>query len=324
MHKRTFIQAALTIAASGGLTLDAAAQTWPSRPITFITGFPPGGSTDLVTRIVAAQMSEVLGQSVIVENRPGASGSIASQFVARAAPDGYTIYLGTLTTHGINPVLQALPFDHINDFTMISQLGYYTNLVLVHADNPANTLGEWIAQTQQAPRPMNFGSPGVGTSGHLTGEYFKMLTGVRLNHIPYKGSAAALADLVGGQIDVMFDNLPSALGLVQSGKLRALAITSRERVTQLPDVPTLREAGVPEMVVDAWVGVMAPKGLAQSVVERLHQAIQASVNAPEVRRKLTERGVTIRTQSPEAFLAYVQSENEKWAKVIQMSGAQAN
>jgi len=306
------------------LTLDAAAQTWPSRPITFITGFPPGGSTDLVTRIVAAQMSEVLGQSVIVENRPGASGSIASQYVARAAPDGYTIYLGTLTTHGINPVLQTLPFDHINDFTMISQLGYYTNLVLVHADNPAKTLGEWIVQARQASRPMNFGSPGVGTSGHLTGEYFKMLTSVPLNHIPYKGSAAALADLVGGQIDVMFDNLPSALGLVQSGKLRALAITSRERVAQLPDVPTLMQAGVPEMVVDAWVGVMAPKGLAQPVLETLHRAIQTSVNAPEVRRKLAERGVTIRTQSPQEFLAYVQSENEKWAKVIQVSGAQAN
>jgi len=324
MKIRTCLCVAGLAAASFITVSTAQAQDYPTRPITFVTGFAPGGSTDLVARIVAAQMSEELGQSVIVENKPGAGGSIASQFVANAAPDGYTIYLGTLATHGINPVLRPLPFDHIKDFTMITQLGYYTNLVLVKADNPAKTLGEWITQAQVAPRAMNFGSPGVGTSPHLTGEYFKMLTGVRLNHVPYKGSAAALTDLVGGQTDVMFDNLPSALGLVQSGKLRALAITSRTRVAQLPDVPTLTQAGVPEMVVDAWVGVMAPTGLATPIRDKLYRVIVKSVNAPQVRAQLQARGVTIRTQTPDAFLAYVQSENQKWAKVIKMSGASAN
>jgi tripartite-type tricarboxylate transporter receptor subunit TctC len=327
MQKRSFIQTALAMVAGSLLAASPAAQAqdYPSRPIKFIVGFPPGGSTDLVTRIVAAQMSETLKQPIVVENRPGAGGNIASQFVASAAPDGYTIYLGTLATHGINPVLQKkLPFDHIKGFTMISQIGYYTNLVLVNPATPARTLGEWIGDARKAQRPMNFGSPGPGTSPHLTGEYFRILTGVDLVHVPYKGSAPALTDLAGGQLDVMFDNLPSALGLVQSGKLRALAITSRERVAQLPDVPTATEAGLPDMVVDAWVGVMAPAGLPKPVLDSLHKAIVSSVEAPQIRSKLQERGVTIRTSTPAEFLAYVKSENEKWAKVVQISGAQGN
>lgn len=328
MNKRTFAKTILAAMASGLLVAGptgALAQTYPSRPISFIVGFPPGGSTDLVTRILATQMAAELKQPVIVENKPGAGGNIASQFVAKAAPDGYTIYLGTLATHGINPVLQkSLPFDHIKDFTMISQVGYYTNLVLVNPATPVKTLGDWIAYAKKLGRPVNFGSPGAGTSPHLTGEYFKILTGVNLTHVPYKGSGPALTDLVGGHIDVMFDNLPSALSLVQSGKLRALAITSRERVSQLPDVPTAAESGLPEMVVDAWVGVMAPAGLPKPILDTLHKAIVSSLNVPEVRAKLEERGVTIRTSTPEEFLAYVKAENEKWAKVVKISGAKAN
>lgn len=328
MNKRTFVQAALaTMIASLSAVSPAGAQTqgYPSRPIKFIVGFPPGGSTDLVTRIVAAQMAEELKQPVVVENKPGAGGNIASQFVAGSAPDGYTIFLGTLATHGINPMLQKnLPFDHIKDFTFISQLGYYTNLVLVNPATPVKTLGEWISYAKKAGRPMNYGSPGSGTSPHLTGEYFKILTGIDLVHVPYKGSGPALTDLVGGQIDVMFDNLPSALGLVQAGKLRPLAITSRERVKQLPDVPTAVESGLPEMVVDAWVGVMAPAGLPKPILDSLHKAIVTSVDTPQVRSKLEERGVTIRTSQPNEFLAYIKSENDKWAKVIKISGAQPN
>ena len=328
MNKRTFAKAALAAMATGLLAVGptgALAQTYPSRPIKFVVGFPPGGSTDLVTRILATQMAEELKQPVIVENKPGAGGNIASQFVARAAPDGYTIYLGTLATHGINPVLHKnLPFDHVKDFTMISQVGYYTNLVLVNPATPAKTLGDWISYAKRLDRPVNFGSPGAGTSPHLTGEYFKILTGVNLKHVPYKGSGPALTDLVGGPIDVMFDNLPAALSLVQSGKLRALAITSRERVSQLPDVPTAAESGLPEMVVDAWVGVMAPAGLPKPIIDTLYKTIVSSLNVPEVRAKLEERGVTIHTSRPDEFLAYVKAENEKWAKVIKISGAQAN
>ena len=196
--------------------------------------------------------------------------------------------------------------------------------MLVNPATPVKTLGDWIAYAKKLGRPVNFGSPGAGTSPHLTGEYFKILTGVNLTHVPYKGSGPALTDLVGGHIDVMFDNLPSALSLVQSGKLRALAITSRERVSQLPDVPTAAESGLPEMVVDAWVGVMAPAGLPKPILDTLHKAIVSSLNVPEVRAKLEERGVTIRTSTPEEFLAYVQAENEKWAKVVKISGAKAN
>ena len=327
MEKRTLIRLALAAAASGllGTGHTAHAENYPARPIKFVVGFPPGGSTDLVTRIVAAQMALELKQPVIVENKPGAGGNIASQFVANAPPDGYTIYLGTLATHGINPVLQKnLPFDHIKDFTMVTQLGYYTNLVLVNPSTPVKTLGDWISYAKKAQRPMNFGSPGSGTSPHLTGEYFKILTGVDLVHVPYKGSGPALTDLVGGQLDVMFDNLPSALGLVQSGKLRALAITSRERVPQLPEVPTAAESGLPDMVVDAWVGVMAPANLPKPILNSLHQAITKSVANPQVRDKLQERGVTIRTSRPDEFLAYVKSENDKWSRVVKLSGAQAN
>jgi len=328
MNKRTFIHAALATLATGLLSTGSAGaqpQNYPSRPIKFIVGFPPGGSTDLVTRIVATQMAEELKQPVVVENKPGAGGNIASQFVANSTPDGYTIFLGTLATHGINPMLQKnLPFDHIKDFSFISQLGYYTNLVLVNPSTPVKTLGEWISYAKKLSRPVNFGSPGAGTSPHLTGEYFKILTSVDLVHIPYKGSGPALTDLVGGQLDVMFDNLPSALGLVQAGKLRPLAITSRERVKQLPDVPTAVESGLPEMVVDAWVGVMAPAGLPKPILDSLHKAIVNSVNTPQVRSKLEERGVTIRTSQPDEFQAYIKSENEKWAKVIKISGAQPN
>lgn len=270
-------------------------------------------------------MAEELKQPVIVENKPGAGGNIASQLVAGSLPDGYTIYLGTLATHGINPVLQKkLPFNHIKDFTMISQIGYYTNLVLVSPGTPVKTLAEWIAYAKETRRPMNFGSPGTGTSPHLTGEYFKILTGVNLTHVPYKGSGPALTDLAGGQIDVMFDNLPSALGLVKGGKLRALAITSRERISQLPDVPTAIEAGLPDMVVDAWVGMMAPANLPKPIVDTLHNALTKSLDNPQVRAKLEERGVTIKTSQPDEFLAYVKSENEKWAKVVKISGAEAN
>lgn len=329
MKKRTLIRFALTVVATGALASALApaamADSYPSRPIKFVVGFPPGGSTDLVTRIVAAQMAEELKQPVIVENKPGAGGNIASQFVAGSPPDGYTIYLGTLATHGINPVLQKkLPFNHIKDFTMISQIGYYTNLVLVSPGIPVKTLGEWIAYAKETRRPMNFGSPGTGTSPHLTGEYFKILTGVNLSHVPYKGSGPALTDLVGGQIDVMFDNLPSALGLVKGGKLRPLAITSRERISQLPDVPTAIEAGLPDMVVDAWVGMMAPQNLPKPIVQTLHNALTKSLDNPQIRAKLEERGVTIKTSQPDEFLAYVKSENEKWAKVVKISGAEAN
>ena len=329
MKKRTLIRFALTAVATGALATALApaamADSYPSRPIKFVVGFPPGGSTDLVTRIVAAQMAEELKQPVIVENKPGAGGNIASQLVAGSLPDGYTIYLGTLATHGINPVLQKkLPFNHIKDFTMISQIGYYTNLVLVSPGTPVKTLAEWIAYAKETRRPMNFGSPGTGTSPHLTGEYFKILTGVNLTHVPYKGSGPALTDLAGGQIDVMFDNLPSALGLVKGGKLRALAITSRERISQLPDVPTAIEAGLPDMVVDAWVGMMAPANLPKPIVDTLHNALTKSLDNPQVRAKLEERGVTIKTSQPDEFLAYVKSENEKWAKVVKISGAEAN
>ncbi|WP_447980905.1 MULTISPECIES: Bug family tripartite tricarboxylate transporter substrate binding protein [Pseudomonadota] len=301
-----------------------AESSYPDRPIKFVVGFPPGGTTDLVARIVAVKMGEELKQSVIVENKPGAGGNIASNFVAKAPADGYTIYLGTLATHSINPAIQKLSFDPVNDFTMIGQIGFYTNLVLVGPRTPAKNLAEFIAYAKQQPRPLTFGSPGNGTSGHLTGEFFKKAAGIDLVHVPYKGSGQALTDLLGGQIDVMFDNLPSALPLVESGKLRALAVTAENPVPQLPQVPTAVASGIKDMVVDVWVGLMAPHGVPQEIIEKLNKTIQNVAGDASTREKLLNRGISIRTSTPAEFSNYVKNEKIKWEEIVKNAHIDVN
>ncbi len=299
----------------------AAESAYPSQPIRFIVGFPPGGSTDIVTRILADSLSKELGQTVVVENKAGAGGIVAAGQVARAQPDGYTIFLGTVATNVINPMLRKqMDFDPIKDFTMIGQVGFYTNLILVNEKSSYSGLAGLIAAAKK--QPMTFSTPGAGTSPHMTGEYFKILSGADLQHIPYSGSGPALTALMGGHVDMAFDNLPAALGLVQSGKIKALAITSTQRIKELPDVPTANELGVKGMSVDAWVSVMGPAGIPADRVSILSDALLKVLKDPDTASKLEAKAVTIKGTTPQQLQQYIESETQKWREVIDKAGIQ--
>lgn len=299
----------------------AAESAYPSQPIRFIVGFPPGGSTDIVTRILADSLSKELGQTVVVENKAGAGGIVAAGQVARAQPDGYTIFLGTVATNVINPMLRKqMDFDPIKDFTMIGQVGFYTNLILVNEKSSYSGLAGLIAAAKK--QPMTFSTPGAGTSPHMTGEYFKILSGADLQHIPYSGSGPALTALMGGHVDMAFDNLPAALGLVQSGKIKALAITSTQRIKELPDVPTADELGVKGMSVDAWVSVMGPAGIPADRVSILSDALLKVLKDPDTASKLEAKAVTIKGTTPQQLQQYIESETQKWREVIDKAGIQ--
>src|SRR5699024_7978863 len=292
---------------------------YPEQPIHFVVGFPPGGSTDIVTRILAEGLSKELDQSVIVDNKPGAGGAIAASSAAKSKPDGYTIFLGTVATNVINPLLRpGLKFNPINDFTMIGQVGYYTNLILVSPESKHHDLQSLIADAKE--NPMSYSSPGAGTSPHMTGEYFKILTDTDILLAHYSGSAPALTALMGNHIEMAFDNLPAALGLVQSGSVRALAITSTERIKELPDVPTAEELGVTGMSVDAWVSVMGPANIPADRLKILSDALLNVLNNPDVVSKLEAKAVTIKGTRPDELQEYIAAETEKWHGVVETSG----
>lgn len=308
----------LTLTLSFGVVVPATAA-YPDQPIRFIVGFPPGGSTDIVARILAEGMTQELKQTVVVENKAGAGGTIAAGHVAQSKPDGYTIFLGTVATNVINPLLRTgLNFDPINDFTMIGEVGYYTNLVLVNADSPFSDLKALVERAKS--QPLSYSSPGPGTSPHMTGEYFKLLTKTDLQHIPFSGSGPALNALMGGHVDMGFDNLPAALALVQSGKVRALAITSTERIRELPDVPTAEELGVKDMSVDAWVSVMGPAGIPADRLSKLSAALRTTLSKPEIMSKLQDKAVTIKATTPQELDSYIRSETTKWRQVVDSAG----
>lgn len=321
MKAKKIVAASLAclVAAFSGSAVVAAESDFPSQPIRFVVGFPPGGSTDIVTRILAEGLTRELKQTVVVENKAGAGGIIAAGQVANAKPDGYTLFLGTVATNVINPLLRkSLAFDPIKDFTMIGEVGFYTNLILVNSGSKYKTLTELVAAGKK--QSMTYSSPGAGTSPHMTGEYFKLLSGMDLQHIPFSGSGPALTALMGGHVDMAFDNLPAALGLVQSGKIKALAITSTQRIKQLPDVPTADELGVKGMSVDAWVSVMGPAKIPADRLAILSNALIKVLHDPETASKLEANAITIKATKPEELLAYITSETAKWRDVIQKSG----
>lgn len=300
-----------------GFAHTVAAADFPSQPLHLLVGFPPGGSTDLVARILAEGLTEELDQAVIVENRPGAGGTIAAGQTAKAKADGHTIFLGTVATNVINPILhqESIQFDPINDFTMIGQVGYYTNVILVNNEAPYENLAELIEDART--NDLNYSSPGAGTSPHLTGEYFKLQTNTNLHHIPFSGSGPALTALLGNHVEVGFENLPAALNMIRSNQLKALAITSDERVEDLPDTPTTSEQGVPDMAVDAWVSIMGPQGIPTDRVQRLSDALIKVLNDDQTVDKLKAQGVTLKPTTPEELLEYIQLETKKWEEVIQ-------
>ena len=302
-----------------------AQEAWPAKPIKFVVPFPPGGATDILGRLAAAELNKAWGTQVVVENRGGAGGNIGAEAVARSPGDGYTMLVCTVGTHGINKSLYPkLGYDPEKDFVPVTLLALVPNVVVVHPSVKANNIKELIALLKANPGKIDFASSGNGTSIHLAGELFKSMTGTFMTHIPYRGSAPAIADLIGGQVQVMFDNLPSALPHIKSGKLRALAVTSEKRAAALPDVPTVAEAGVPGYEASSWFGIVAPAGTPKAVAEKTQQAIAKAWATPEVREKLLAQGAEPVANTPDAFGKFINAEIAKWAKVVKASGAKVD
>ena len=308
-------------------TPPASAQTdaYPSKPIRIVVPFPAGGTTDILARAVAQKITEAWGQSVVVDNRPGAGGNIGAELVAKSAPDGYTLLMGTVGTHAINTSLYAkMPFDHVKDFTPVVLVAGVPNVLVVHPSVPAKSVAELVAYAKANPGKLNFASSGSGTSIHLSGELFKTSAGVQMTHVPYKGSAPALTDLMGGQVQLMFDNLPSALPHIKAGKLRALAVTSTVRAPTLPDVPTIAESGFPGFEASSWFGLLAPAGTKPEVVAKLNAEVRKWLETPEAREKLASQGANAAGGTPEDFARHIAAETAKWARVVKESGAKVD
>ena len=296
------------------------APAWPTKPVKIVVTFPPGGAPDTLARVLADKWTQALGQTFTVDNKPGAGGNIGADFVAKSAGDGSTLLIATVGTHAINPALySAMPYNHIKDFTPVSFLASTPNLLVVNNAVPAKNVKELIALAGKTP--LTFGSSGSGTSIHLSGELFNTLAGVKMQHIPYKGRAQAVPDLLGGRITMIFDNMPSALPLVKSGDVRAIAVTSAKRSAAAPDIPTLAESGLPGFEASSWFALMAPAGLPKEVLARINAETARVMSLPDVRDKLTQLGLDVAPGSSEALASHIQTETTKWAKVVKESGA---
>ena len=304
--------------------LGAAAQSgdYPSRPIKWVVAYPPGGTTDLLARLMAQSLSQRLGQQVIVDNKPGGGNNIGTDFAVKAAPDGYTIFLVN-PANAINATLyKSLPFNFLNDLVPVAGITRVPNVMTVRKDFPAKTIQEFIEYGKRNPDKINMASSGAGTSVHLSGELFKFMSGTSMKHIPYKGAGPAITDLIGGQVDVLFDNMPSIVGHIRSGQVRALGVTSAERSPALPDVPAVGEV-VPGYEASAWFGAAAPKGTPPAVIARLNREFNAALADPAMKAKLADLGGVPIPGTPEQFWALHRMETEKWAKIVQFSGAKA-
>ncbi len=312
-----------------GLLLAVALPAWadeayPARPISLVVPFPAGGPTDIVARIVGGRMGELLGQPFVIDNRGGAGGSIGSDIVAKAPPDGYTILIGTLATHALNTlVLPSVPYDPVRDFEPIGELLVNPNVLLINPSLGVTSVQELIRLLKANPGKYGYASSGNGTPLHLAGELFKLRTGVDMPHVPYRGAAPALNDLMSGQIMIMFETPTSSVGFIRAGTIRALAVNSLQRCSALPDVPTMAEAGVPDYVTYTWNGLFAPAKTSRAIIERLNAASNRALDDPAVRAKLTELGTDVMGSSPEALGQLVKAELAKWAPIVKASGAKA-
>jgi tripartite-type tricarboxylate transporter receptor subunit TctC len=302
----------------------AAGQAYPSRPIKFVVPFAPGGGTDLVARIVSQRMSEGLGQPVVIENRGGAGGQIGTAFVAKSAPDGYTIVIGSTPLAIGHSLYKNLPYDILADFAPVSLVVLQPLLLVVNPSVPAQNLKELIALAKAQAGKLNYSSGGNGTGTHLSAELLKSMAGIDVVHVPYTGQAAALNGILANQISMGFDQPGTAIGHLKGGKLRAIAVTSKTRSPQLPDVPTVEEAGLPGYVVDSWFGVFAPRATPKAIVDRLGAEIARASQAPEVREKLVGAGFVVVGGTPAEFDAFVKSEVARWKRVVEVSGAKAD
>ncbi|WP_418146769.1 tripartite tricarboxylate transporter substrate binding protein [Variovorax paradoxus] len=308
------------------LPLAAAAQAngFPDKPIRIVVPFPPGGATDAAARLVAVKMGEHWGQPVVVDNRAGAGGNVGSDLVAKAPADGYTLVMGVTGSHAINTSLYSrMPYDPVADFVAISQVAVVPNVLVVHPSVPAKNLAELVALAKKEPGKLNYASLGNGTAAHLGMEMLKSEAGVDITHVPYKGSAPAVSDLLAGQVQMMVDGLPSALPHVKAGKLRAIALTSLHRAPSLPGLPTIAET-YPGFYADAWSGLFAPRGTPQPVVDKLSAEVQRILKQPDVREKLMALGAEPVGSTQAEFTAHVKREIDKWAKVVKTSGAKVD
>jgi len=320
MKIRTFLALALLAFASL-----ARADDYPSRPIRFVVPYPAGGPLDTVARLLGQKVSESMKQPIIVDNRPGAGGNIGADFVAKSAPDGYTILMGAVATHAINPTLYShIPYDPVADFMPITQVASTPNVLVVNPSVPAKDVREFIAYAKANPGRLNFGSGSTGSAGHLAGELFKTMAGVDMTHVPYKGAGPAMQDLVAGQIQLMFDNLASSLGQIRAGKVRALAVTTAKRTSLAPELPTIAESGLPGFDINTWFGVFAPAKTPQPVVDRLYTEFTRALAMPDVRQKMIDLGAEPVGNKPAEFAAYIRSEKDKYARVIRASGAKVD
>jgi tripartite-type tricarboxylate transporter receptor subunit TctC len=325
MMKLTALLRAITAAATLTAIMPAFAQSaadFPAHPIRIVVPFPAGGATDIAARMLAERMAADWKQPVTVDNRPGAGGNIGSDIVAKSAPDGYNLIMGVTGSHAINISLYArMPYDPVKDFEAISQVAVVPNVVVVHPSVPAASLQAFVALAKKEPGKLNYASLGNGTAAHLTMEMFKIAAGIELTHIPYKGSAPAVADLLAGQVQAMIDGLPSALPHVQAGKLRALAVTSAKRSPAAPELPTIAESGYPGFSADAWSGLFAPRGTPKAIVDKISTETQRILKTPEVQKRLGELGAEPVGSTPAEFAQFVQREIDKWARVVKASGA---
>lgn len=301
-----------------GLSGQATGQeAWPAKPMRFVVPFAPGGTSDILARALGERLQLALKQTVVIENKAGAGGVIGADAVAKAPADGYTLLLGTIATHAINPALQPkMPYDAVKDFAPVFLVGSISNVLLVGAAQPYKTAGEVIAAAKAKPGTLVFGSPGQGTSQHLSGETLNLMAGISLTHVPYKGSGPATQDLVAGQIPMTVDTALVALPQIQAGKIRALAVTSGKRTAVLPDVPTLAESGVPGFDVSSWQAVFVPAGTPPAIVARLNQELSAIAAQPEMRAKLASLGVDYTAMSPAQFSEFQRAELAKWQKIV--------
>lgn len=305
--------------------LSANAQTYPAKPIRFIVPFAAGGALDTLTRTIAQKMQGDWGQPVVVENRTGASGNIGSDVVAKAAPDGYTLVMGTIATHSINVSLYSkMPYDAVKDFAPVTIAATLNNSLSVNPSVPVKNIPELIAYAHANPGTLTFGSAGSGTSQHLSGELFCTLAGIEMTHVPYKGGAPVMADLLGGQISMTFGDIPTALPHIRSGRIRSIAVTAAHRSPLLPDVPTVAEQGVAGFDVSAWFGVFTTAGTPKDVVAKLNAEIVRILAMPDVREKLIGIGMDPVSMTPEQFGDFVRADIAKWAKVVKSSGARAD
>ncbi len=295
----------------------APAQTYPAKPIRMMVGFPPGGGTDIIGRIVAQKLGEALGQQIIVDNRGGASGQLAAELVSRAAPDGYTIMMVHIAAIAILPSLVAkLPYNAQKDFAPVSLAAIGPNLLVVHPSVPAKTVKELVALAKSRPGQLQYASPGAGTVQHLAGELFKLQAKIDMLHVPYKGSGQSIVDLIAGQVHMDFDAVPPVINYVRQGKLRALAVTSAKRFSLLPDMPTIEEAGVPGFDMSTWWGLVAPAAVSKDIINKLNSEMVRAIRQADAQEKISSVGADTVGNSPEEFAAFIRTETEKYARIV--------